>query len=731
MPRPLAALLLCLTAAGVQTPTSAAETPLSGCPVPPLLPFPDLPPADPADPRIEVFSGRAEVDLDAGALFTEQIAIRHGDGVLITPSARYDRDSGELVLTEGLQYQDPQAAVGGREAHFRLQDKVLQVEDAQFELFAIPSRGEASSISIHYPRRLELRDVSYTTCAPGHDDWLLRAGSLRINGESGIATARNASLSFKGVPILYTPWISYPATNKRMSGFLLPNLGTSDTRGVEFQIPYYVNLAPNYDATLTPRFMSKRGLQLISEFRYLSHNHEGTIDAEYLPNDDETDKDRYLFGMQHQSLFGSGWRATLNAQTVSDTAYFEDLSGSVSAGNQTNLERVLDLEYLSDRVTVLARFQDFETLDESLGGTSKPYRLVPQVRLSAQQPGGPLGMEWHLDSELSVFDRSTDITGARLHLAPAITLPMGYRGLHIEPAAALTYTAYSLNDTAPGADDRPTRTAPVFSIDARSVFERGRPGSGWLQTLEPRLQYIYIPFREQSDLPVFDTIEPDFNMVQLFRTNRFLGHDRLADTSQVNLGVTSRVLEAANGRQLLTATLGQSRYFSDQNVVLPGGAANRNTRSDWLAELGANLSDRWKVNFGYQWDTDAGQAQRYNSRLQYRRDERRVVNLGYRYRRDQLEDMDISAAWPLAERWNAVARYNYSLLDHDALDRFIGIEYENCCWGLRLVYRRYLRDRYGESDTAIALQLVLKGLTNLGDPVDRLLERGILDYQPR
>lgn len=730
MRRLLAALLLCVSVAHGQATVPAANQPLQGCPVPQLPELPDLPPADPADGRVEIFTGRAEVDLNAGALFSKEILVRRGDGLLMAPGASYDRDSGQISMADGLRYQDMQTAISGRAARFNILDNELRIDGAEFYLFAVPSRGSADSIAVQQANDLRMKDVRYTSCAPGNEDWLLRAGRISVDGEKGIATARDARILFKGVPILYTPWISYPVTNKRKTGFLLPDLGRSETRGLEFQIPFYLNLAPNYDATLTPRYMEKRGVELISEFRYLWPNHAGTLEAEYLPNDKARDEDRYLFGIEHQSMLGAGWRATLDGRSVSDTRYFEDLYGSLAAASQTHLERVLDFEYLGDWLSVLARFQDFETLDEALTGTDKPYRRVPQLALSAHAPGGLLGLDWRLDSELSVFDRSTGVTGTRLHLSPAIGVPIDYRGLRFEPAAALQYTAYSLNDTAPGEDERPSRTAPVFSADLLTVFERGTRGTdGWLQTLEPRLQYVYIPFRNQDDLPVFDTIEPDFNMVQLFRQNRFLGYDRLADTSQVNIGVTSRLLDADDGAQFITATVGQSRYFTDQDVTLPEGSARRSNRSDWLAELGLNFWDHWKLDLGYQWDTDAGQSQRFGSRLQYRRDGKRVANLSYRYRRDLLEEIDVSAAWPLSDRWSAVARYNYSLLDDEALERFVGIEYQNCCWGLRVVYRRYLASRDGESDTAIALQLMLKGLTNVGDPADRLLERGILGYE--
>jgi LPS-assembly protein len=689
----------------------------------------DLPPADPNDTRIEVLTGKAEVDLNSGAVFSDQIRIRRGDGVLTAPAARYDRATGEFSLEGGLSYRNPQAAVSGRDADFDSRTSQLRVEDAQFQIFAVPARGSAASITANRQDVLRLEDVTYTTCAEGDEDWRLRAGKIKIDRESGVATARNARLEFMGVPILYTPWISYPVTNQRKTGFLLPAVGSSATRGFEFQVPYYLNIAPAYDATLTPRYMANRGLELMTEFRYLGDWNKGRMDVEYLPNDNLTEENRYLFGWQHESMLGQGWRATLDGRAVSDPQYFEDLYGGVAATSQTHLERALDFEYFGDIWSILARFQNYQTLDESLTGADKPYQRVPQVVATAWVPDGLLGLDWRLDSEFSAFQRSTGPEGSRLHLEPGVDLPLRYRGFWLEPAAALEHTSYYIQDPEPGQDAGPTRTTPILSVDMGTIFERGdRGGSGWLQTLEPRIQYVHIPFREQDDLPVFDTIEPDFNLVQLFRTNRFLGYDRLGDTHQINMGITSRVLDAGNGTQFVTATLGQSRYFGTQDVTLPGGSPVDSNSSDWLAELGVNFRDHWKLDLGWQWDADAGQSERSLVRLQYRGDSQRALALAYRYRRDSLEEVDAAVAWPLTERWSAVARYDYSILDNQSLETFAGLEYQNCCWGLRLVYRRYLASRTGESEDSIDAQLILKGLTNVGSPADKLLERGILRY---
>jgi LPS-assembly protein len=550
-----------------------------------------------------------------------------------------------------------------------------------------------------------------------------------VDGDSGTGTARNARLEFMGVPIFYTPWISYPVTTQRKTGFLLPNISRSDSRGLEFDLPYYLNLAPNYDATLTPRVMTKRGFELDSDFRYLLPNHDGDFRAELLPHDDVTSDTRYLLAWKHQSLPADNWRLSVDARTVSDKQYFEDLYGTLGTTSQTFLERRVDLQYLDDYWSVLLRVQDYQTLDEIIGPTDKPYVRLPELAARGDYTEGPLGLAAALDSEFTWFQRAEGVTGARLHVAPEVSWPLRYRGVSLEPALVFDYTHYALRDTAPGAAANPTRTVPIYSVDLSTVFERlVDRAEPWLQTIEPRVEYVRIPFRQQDDLPVFDTTEPDFNLVQLFRKNRFVGLDRIGDTNQLSVGLTTRLLDAGSGTQILSATLGQARYFTPLSVTLPGGAPSSDAASNYVAELGLRLQPRWNLNLGYQWNTDTSRTELAEARVQYRPDRARVLSLAYRYRADTLDEIEVAGAWPVTDRWNLVGRYDYSVLDHQQLEALVGVEYQNCCWGVRLTARRHLASRDGSSDTSVALQLVLKGLGNPTEPADRILENGILGY---
>jgi LPS-assembly protein len=383
-------------------------------------------------------------------------------------------------------------------------------------------------------------------------------------------------------------------------------------------------------------------------------------------------------------------------------------------------------DYYSERLSLLAQAQDFQTIDDAIDPSDRPYRRVPQLLLNANLPASIFRLG--LDSEVVQFDRDVGVTGWRFNAAPSVAVPVRKPGWFFVPAVALDYTRYELADTLPGEPTEITRTVPITSVDTGLVLERMTSSSNRLQTIEPRLLYVNIPYRDQDGLPVFDTITPDINLVQLYRKNRFLGVDRIGDTEQISIGVTSRILDLSSGRELMSATIGQTRYFDDRQVTLPGLPAATFETSDYVARLRFLLLENVNFGFGHQWGTGDNGVTKSEARLQYRPARNKIVNLAYRYRRESLEQGDVSWSWPLAKRWNFVGRYNYSFRDETVLEQFFGLEYESCCWGLRLVTRRHISTRDGTRDSSVGLQLVLKGMTSVGTAADKLLERGILGY---
>jgi len=657
------------------------------------------------------------------------VLVKQGDRLAGADSARYDPETMALQLEGGVRYEDPGTQIKSDSAEFSYSSGQIHFEGAEFKLLDSGARGAASALEINQEGRIELDDVSYTTCPPGSNDWSMEARDIGLDTDEGTGTARNVALKFQGIPILYTPYISFPISDARKSGILTPEFGSAGRSGRALSVPYYWNLAPNYDATLTPRLLTDRGLQLKSEFRYLTERDDGTVLFDYLPDDSLIDSDRRLLDFKHRTHFAKGWRGMIDYRDVSDSRYFEDLGGSLSISSITHLNRSVQFDYYGEQWSVLGRFQEYQTIDETIVPTDEPYRRVPQIRVTGSWPDQPLGLRYWIDGELVRFDRDAGVTGWRLDAAPQIDLPIENPGWFITPGVILQHTSYELENVAPGQSADPSRTLPIASLDTGMILERSlRSSRGWIQTLEPRLLYVHIPHREQTDLPVFDTIVPDLNLVQLYRKNRYLGVDRIADTDQLSLGITSRILNVSTGQELVTATIGQALYLSEQGVTLPGQSVSFSDSSDYIAEVRFLLYENFNFDLGHQWGTGSSGTTQSEARIQYRPQGNKILNLSYRFRKDSFEQGDVSWSWPVAKSWNFVGRYNFSFRDDEALEEFYGIEYESCCWGLRLVNRRYISTRDGTRDSSFGIQLVLKGVTSLGTKADRLLEHGILGY---
>jgi len=676
-----------------------------------------------------------EIDAQLGiiprASMTGGVLLRQGEKLAGADTAEYEPTNQSLLLAGNVRYEDPNSHIESDRAEFSYGLGRVLFEGAQFYLQGNNARGAADSLEIHQAGRLDLDVVSYTTCPPESNDWLIRARSIDLDTQEGVGTAKGVSLRFKGVPILYSPHFSFPIGDARKTGVLAPSISAGGRSGNEIRVPFYWNIAPNYDATITPRLLTERGLQVAAQFRYLTNRMDGQAYAEHLNNDSMFNDSRTMLQLQHRTMFVNGWRNRIDFREVSDSQYFEDLGGRLNVSSITHLNRSLNFDYHTDTLSLFGQIQDFQTIDEAIQPIDEPYQRVPQLIVQGRWPDKWLGMQLGLDGELVNFERDVGVTGWRFNMAPSLELPFSRSpGWFVTPAVSVDHTRYDLDNTLPGQVSDPTRTVPIGSFDVGMVLERALGGSmsDRVMTLEPRVLYVYIPHRDQDELPVFDTISPDLNLVSLYRTNRYLGVDRIADTDQVSVGMTSRLLDAGSGRELVTATIGQTRYLSNGEVVLPGESVSLDETSDYIAEIRFGFSQNLNFDFGHQWGEQERGTTQSQARLQYRPAGNKILNLSYRFRRDSLEQGDLSWSWPISSQWNVVGRYKYSFRDEEALDEFLGIEYESCCWGFRLVTRRHISARDGTRDSSIGLQLILKGLSSVGTAADKMLERGILGY---
>ena len=659
------------------------------------------------------------------------VLVKRGDKLAGAQRADYDPLTLTLHLDGDVRYEDPDTEVVSKSADFAYETGQITFTGAEFLLGESNSRGAADLLQISQEGTLNLGGVNYTTCPPDSNDWLIEAGNIELDTAEGVGTARKVKLRFQGVPIIYVPYLTFPINNARKSGVLTPTIGSAGRSGNEIALPYYWNIRENYDATISPRWLSNRGLQLGTEFRYLTERNDGQATFEYLADDSLIDSSRYLIAVDHRTLFNSGWRNTLDFREVSDAQYFEDLGGTLALTSITHLNRNLRFDYHGQHWSLFGQVQDFQTLDETILPDDQPYQRLPQMKVAGYYPNLVGALSLGFDGELVNFDRVTGVTGWRLNATPTIELGFEKPGWFIKPAVAVDYARYDLKNTLPGEATELTRTVPIASFDTGMVFERTMNRSSKLiQTIEPRLLYVNVPFRDQDGLPVFDTIMPDLNLVQLFRKNRFLGADRIGDTEQYSIGITSRIIDVDSGEEKVTATIGQTRYLSDQLVTLPGETLIPQTSSDYIAEIRFLLFQNVNFDVGHQWSNTENGTTQSEARLQYRPDNNKILNLSYRFRRDSLEQGDVSWSWPLGQSWNFVGRYNYSFRDKESLEQFFGLEYESCCWGFRMVQRRYLSTRGGTRDTSFGFQLVLKGMSSLGTAADKMLERGILGYSP-
>ena len=695
---------------------------------PPLPPSPLLELDTPAS-QTSISAAEAQRVGKSSYLFKGQVQLHDSEQTLLTDEAQYDENTGELITNGRIHYRKEALELHGHNAHINLERNEGQINNVNFRLIDRHTRGSATLAELQGPKETTLRKVSYTSCNPGNSDWLLHSSSVKLDQNSGIGSAYNVVLSFKHVPFLYLPYISFPINDARKSGFLTPTLIRSSTSGSELSLPYYLNLAPDTDATLTPRYLSRRGTLLEVDMRYLRPYSQGQLELEYLPDDRLYNDQRGIFSYQHHGWTRSDLRSDIELNMVSDSQYFSQLGNSLSTSSITHLRQQAGFHYGGRQWKSSAIIQGYQTVDETIPDSARPYRRLPQLTLSRSAPQRPNQINLLFKSDYTHFSRNGRPSGNRLDLRPGLSLPLSTPGTYLTPQLSWHETHYQMDNPITDYGYSFSRGLPVISVDGGLILERTTGQQQWLQTLEPRLYYLHIPYREQSHLPLFDAGLPDFTFYRLFTDNRFNGIDRIGDTEQLTLALTTRLINSNNGRELLSASVGRIFYDQDRRVTLNNGAADSEQKSALLAMVQATFNPGLNLNTDLRWDSQQQKIDRGNFQLRYHPSNRKVVNLSYRFHDQLLEQSDVSLLWPIHRQWHLVGRWNYSHLQHQPLEGLAGLEYQSCCWALRLASRRYLSEIAGEYQDALYLQLELKGLASIGRPIEKILEDGILGYQ--
>ena len=685
-----------------------------------------------AVPPLESNGGSPEVTLTADKAsllrsglseFEGSVVVTQGDKRLSAESLSYEEADERVRVDAESLFQSKEMVVRSRTADLYLGRETGVFMGTEFTLIDSAARGNAERLELLGETRARLDAVEYTTCAPGHEDWVLKASRVHLDREEGLGSARNARLHFAGVPILYLPYFQFPIDDRRRSGFLFPTLGESGKTGLDLRWPFYLNLAPNYDAQLIPRYMSKRGVQLGGEFRYLLPGDygRGEVYGEHLPDDDVAQRDRSFLEYEHSGLLSDRLALEANYAEVSDLEYFEDLGGRINLSALTHLERHARLTYQAPAAyTVKMTVQDFQTLDPTVINTEQPYRRLPQITFDTLTQRRLWATRAGFSGEYVNFDGDDVVEGQRVALVPYLRTVVDKSAWYATGQLDLHHTEYKLSNTSGGTDNDLQRSLPVLSAESGLRFDRVTD-SGMLQTLEPRAMYLYAPYREQDDFPVFDSGEPDFDIVQLFARNRFSGTDRISDANQITGAVTTRLLDPDSGLARISATFGQILRFDPSQVSLPDSEPPDEGATDVLAAAEVKYSKYLSTSATVQWSPSASEFNRFATGLKYRRDGRRF-EFAYRYRRDILEQSDLLAAFPIGGRWDVIGRWRYSLTDNSTIESLAGFEYETCCWTARTTWRRYISSTRGDYDSGIYLQLELKGLGAIGSGFQDLLD---------
>ncbi|MBI3903888.1 MAG: LPS-assembly protein LptD [Nitrosomonadales bacterium] len=643
----------------------------------------------------------------------------------------YAQDNREVAADGTVRVEQDNNVIRSPHLQLNLMTNIGQMSQPVFQFGDNHARGNAVTLNLEGRQLYILHDVNYTTCPADQDDWLLKVRELEIDRNSQLGVAHSARVEFMGVPILYTPWMSFGLNGQRKSGFLGPVFGSTVKGGSDLTLPYYWNIAPNMDATISPRIMSKRGILLNNELRYLEPAYSGEAHLDVLSGDRLTNSTRSRLALSHMQSFGRGLNGALNFNRVSDDAYFRDLSDAVSGTSQTNLAREGVLSYANGWWRASMRVQSFQTLQDPVTPVTVPYRRLPQINLAAQRILSRANIS--LAAEFVDFRHPTSVNGRRLVLYPSVSYPLvAEPAFYLTPKFGLHDTHYVLGGNNTGSLSNASRTLPIFSLDAGEMLERdwSVAGKSFIQTLEPRMFYVYIPYRDQSKLPNFDSAQADFSFAQIFTENRFFGSDRIGDANQMTLALTSRLLEPNSGAERLRVMVGQrfSTITPQVNLAAPATTTVSTTnKSDILLGLSGQVTSKWSADGVFQYNPNQARSEKFNAALRYQPESGKVLNLGYRFTHDSIRQVDMSAQWPLTGHWHGVVRWNYSLQDKQILEALTGLEYNQSCWTVRLVAQRFATATQQVS-TGVFAQLELNDLVAVGADPLTLLRQNVPGY---
>ena len=704
--------------------------------------------------------------------FVGNVEMVRADQRTLSDKAALDKVSSTIDAQGNVYYRADDISFYSDTSFMKLATDESRLRTALFISPGGRTRGTADVVYRENEFLTRYKNVAYTTCKPGNQDWVLHAKRAKLNDKTGKGAVKEAWLEFKGVPVIYTPYFSFPLDDRRVSGFLNAAWDNTEKNGLDFTVPYYWNIAPNYDAVLRPRYMSERGLMLAGDFRYLSASSNGKFSVEFLISDNKATaldevtvnphkgKQRGNFKWQNQSqwkpdlIVGDSLAFDVDVNYLSDDDYYDELSNSFTVTQNAQMRSFSAMTYsvpesegtlgsvAMPSVNLTAMVEHYLTIDNTISDADKPYRRLPQVNLSLRKLLNFEGFDFvsvdlNADNEFVYFQKKTGVIGSRVNLKPSIALPLQLAGFNVTPKVTVQHTAYQLENQDDNTSTTYTRTLPIYEIAGNFMLQREFSdvlGLNLRHTIEPRASYFYIPQHEANSNQQFDSGSYDTNSGQMYRALLQSGPDSIAAANRVVYGVSTALMDSRLGLNYAQLNVDQQYDFLESNfsniIVGLKGELTKNLRYSselhWIPDLDVSPDPRT----GSQRRID-----RFNASLEYRDENISLVNLGYRYRRNGLIQSDLSFAWPLFDDWNLVGRWVYSLKENMSLEMFSGLEKDNCCWRFRVLGRRYanstsqVAEDQEQYDIGLFVQLELKGLTALGDKLGNFLNENLPGYE--
>lgn len=742
--------------------------------MPRFRPLPLLLALSAAFPALAADEGPTQVEADEVIGKSEEYVEASGHAVVTRQGEKLEADWIKLFKkTDELRAgnktrltRDKDVLEGGALQLFQ-NTRVGSLENPVYQLGSRQGRGDAVKLLFQGPDQYALEQARFTTCQPGQDDWFINARELKLDYGRNVGVARHGTVEFKGVPFLYLPYLDFSLDGARKSGFLAPSLNSTNSRGLEVAVPYYWNIAPNMDATFSPRVMSKRGVLFDNEFRYLDATYAGQLELGLIGRDREANaprvsydpkkypdlekslrinERRYAYRWVHSQQLVPQLYFNADLQKASDDFYFSDFGDRLAVASTRHLPRLGSLTYLGPWYNLQLRGEQYQTLQEAdpERRIDEPYARLPQLSFNAAPSVGMF--QGQLLSEITRFDHRDKVEGERFLAYPSLSLPLTAPYGFFTPKIGVHHTEYRIEQNQQGWSRRSTRTLPITSLDAGLFFDRDLDwnDTALVQSLEPRLYYVNIPYRDQRRIPLFDAAQTDFNTAQMFSENQFAGSDRINDANQLTVALTSRLFEADTGVERLRVAVGRRYYFDPRRVWLnndPNASENevdKNLKaSSIIATVGGQPLQNWWLDAGWQYDREQSRSQKVGFNVRYQPGDNKLFNVRYQLNRliadtnvrpdrpdrNYLEQVDLSGQWPLGGNWYGVARYNHSITASRTLETLGGLEYNGGCWVFRIVGQRFVTSS-NTYQSKIFVQLELNDIGRLGsNPLQVLKER--------